>query len=77
MVGCVAGAVLVSETKDMMKAAGFADILFDAKRDYIDSMSQWNDPLYRGIIEKLPSSEKLSNFITSLYVSARKPNKLV
>ena len=75
LVGCVAGAVLISETEDMMKALGFVDIQLEVKRDYIDSMSQWNDPLYRGIIARLPASEKLSNYITSLYVSARKPNK--
>ena len=73
LVGCVAGAVLVSETEAMMQAAGFTDILFETKPDYINSMSQWNDSLYRGIIEKLSSHERLSDYVTSLSITARRP----
>jgi hypothetical protein len=38
-------------------------------------MSQWNDPLYRGIIEKLPAGERLADYVTSLSIAARKPGR--
>ena len=73
LVGCVAGAVLVGETEAMMMAAGFKDLVLESKPEYIESMSQWNDPLYRGIIEKLPTGERLADYVTSLSIAARKP----
>jgi SAM-dependent methyltransferase len=73
LVGCVAGAVLVSETEQMARAAGLADIQLRSKPDYINTMTDWNDPLYRKIIEQLPAGTKPPDYITSLEVSARKP----
>lgn len=73
LVGCIAGAVLVEETEEMIKAAGLVDSAFDAKSAYIDSMSEWSDPLYREIADKLPPGTKPSDFVTSLNITARKP----
>ncbi len=73
LVGCVAGAVLITDTEAMIKEAGFTDFKFDNKSTFIDKMEQWNDPLYCAIIEMLPQGEKLSNYITSLEVSVSKP----
>jgi SAM-dependent methyltransferase len=73
LVGCVAGAVLVSETERMAKEAGLVDILLKAKSDYIDGMVDWQDPLYQKIIAKLPPGAKPSDYITSLEITARKP----
>lgn len=72
LVGCVAGAVLVEETRTMAAAAGLSDIVLTPKPQYIDAMTDWQDPLYRKIIESLPSGSKPSDYITSLDVSARK-----
>ena len=72
LVGCVAGAVLVKETEKMAKKSGLKNINMVAKPDYIESMSEWNDPLYKTIIAKLPNGMKLSEYVTSLYVSAEK-----
>jgi SAM-dependent methyltransferase len=72
LVGCVAGAVLVSETEQMARAAGLKDIQLRSKPDYINTMTDWNDPLYRKIIEQLPADTKLGDHITSLEVFARK-----
>ncbi|GMV24369.1 MAG: hypothetical protein AMXMBFR58_04000 [Phycisphaerae bacterium] len=72
-IGCVAGAVLVEETRAMATAAGLRHITLTAKPQYIDAMTNWEDPLYRAIIEKLPPGSKPSDFITSLDVSAVKP----
>ena len=73
LVGCVAGAVLVEETRAMAKAAGLTGIALTPKSGYVDNMVDWNDPLYRGIIKCLPRGEKLGTYVTSLNVEARKP----
>ena len=73
LVGCVAGAVLVSETERMARAAGLADICAKAKSDYVDGMVDWRDPLYQQIISQLPAGAKPSDYITSLEITARKP----
>ena len=72
LVGCVAGAVLVEQTRAQMQAAGLTDIVLTSKREYIDAMTQWEDPLYRRIIAQLPPGSRTSDYITSLDIAARK-----
>lgn len=72
LVGCVAGAVLVEETRGMAEAAGLADLALVAKPEYVDAMTRWEDPLYRRIVDQLPQGAKTSDYVTSLDVSARK-----
>ncbi|RMH24828.1 MAG: methyltransferase domain-containing protein [Planctomycetota bacterium] len=73
LVGCVAGAVLVEETERQMLDAGLAAITLTPKPGYIDSMSTWQDPLYRKIAEALPEGTTPSDFVTSLDIAAIKP----
>jgi arsenite methyltransferase len=73
LVGCVAGAVLIDDTRAAAAAAGLTDISLTSKPQYIDAMTNWQDPLYRRIIGALPAGSKTSDFITSLDVAARKP----
>jgi ubiquinone/menaquinone biosynthesis C-methylase UbiE len=73
LVGCVAGAVLVSETERMAREAGLTDIRLKPKKDYVKAMTDWNDPLYKKIVERLPAGSGPGDYITSLEVSARKP----
>ena len=73
LVGCVAGAVLVDETRAMAKAAGLVAIKLTPKAGYVDNMVDWNDPIYRGIIKSLPKGAKLGNYVASINVEARKP----
>ena len=73
LVGCVAGAVLVSETGRMAREAGLKDIVLKVKSDYIEAMLDFEDPLYKKIIELLPSGTKPADYLTSLEVQARKP----
>lgn len=75
MVGCVAGAALVDETRRMTEAAGLVNIVLTPKPDYIESMVDWNDPLYRKIIEHLPNCASIADYITSLDIVASKPAK--
>jgi AhpD family alkylhydroperoxidase len=72
LIGCVAGAVLVDETRAMAEAAGLVGIELTPKPGYVDSMANWNDPLYRKIIEHLPQGAKAGDYITSLDVAARR-----
>ena len=73
LVGCVAGAVLVSETERMAKDAGLADVRLAAKPGYMDAMAKMNDPLCRRIAEVLPEGAKPSDYVVSLEVNASKP----
>jgi SAM-dependent methyltransferase len=72
LVGCVAGAALVDETRDMLKKAGFTSIVLTPNPDYVRSMQDWNDPLYRQIAETLPKGEGIADYVVSLSIEARK-----
>jgi arsenite methyltransferase len=73
LVGCVAGAALVSDTERMAREAGLTDIVLKSKPKYVEAMTDWEDPLYRKIVEHLPAGTKPADFITSLEAQARKP----
>lgn len=73
LVGCVAGAVLVEETERQMLDAGLAGITLTGKPGYIDAMSDWQDPLYKKIMDSLPEGVKPSDLVTSLDIAALKP----
>jgi AhpD family alkylhydroperoxidase len=72
LVGCVAGAVLVIETERMARAAGLTEIQLKPKTDYVKAMTDWNDPLYKKILEHLPKGSGPGDYITSLEVTATK-----
>ena len=72
LVGCVAGAVPIEETRTMMSAAGLAEVKLTAKPEYVDAMTSWEDPLYRRVVERLPAGAKASDYVTSLDISASK-----
>ncbi len=74
LVGCIAGAVLISETEQMAKAAGLVDIELTKKPGYTDSMADFQDPLYAKIAKELPTNAKPGDYITSLEIKARRPN---
>jgi len=57
LIGCIAGAVLVSETEAMMRAAGLRDITLTPKSDYVAT---------------LPGATDLRSYVTSLNISAIK-----
>ncbi len=74
LVGCIAGAALVSDTERMAREAGLTDIVLKSKPGYVEAMANFEDPLYRKIVEHLPAGTKPADFITSLEVQARKSN---
>ncbi|MCX7591959.1 MAG: arsenite methyltransferase, partial [Kiritimatiellae bacterium] len=73
LVGCVAGAILVEETRRLARVAGLINIRLTKKPQYVKMMEEWNDPLYRAIKKALPKSRQLADYVTSLYVEACKP----
>jgi arsenite methyltransferase len=75
LIGCVAGATLVSETERMAKAAGLADVKLTPKSDYLATLESMGDPLYVEITKKLPKGRTAKDYVTSLLVSARKPGR--
>lgn len=72
LVGCVAGAILVEDTRAMATAAGLTDVVLKAKPQYVDAMTDWNDPLYQRVINHLPPGSKPSDYIISLDITAVK-----
>ncbi len=72
LVGCVAGASLVSETEQQMREAGLTDLVLKTKPGYVEAMTSFEDPLYQNILTHLPAGAKASDYITSLEVQARK-----
>lgn len=75
LIGCIAGAVLVDDTRRQMLAAGLTDLSLTSKPQYIEAMTTWQDPLYQRIVQSLPPGTKAGDLITSLDISARKPAK--
>jgi len=73
LVGCVAGAVLVSETEGMARVAGLTDIRLNPKPGYVDALVDGQDPLYLKIMAHLPAGAKPGDYVTSLEITARKP----
>lgn len=73
LIGCVAGAVLIDEMRNMAENAGLVDIKLTPRTQYIDSLTNAQDPLYRKIIESLPAGTHIGEFVTSLEVTAGKP----
>jgi arsenite methyltransferase len=72
LVGCVAGASLVSDIQSMMSSSGFKQIILTPKSDYIDAMVNMSDPLYVNIMKKLPQGAKVSDYVVSLDIQASK-----
>jgi arsenite methyltransferase len=73
LIGCVAGAVLISQTERMTKESGLVEIGLNRKSDYVDGLVDWQDPLYQKILGQLPAGAKPSDYITSLEITALKP----
>ena len=72
-VGCVAGAVLASDTEQYARDAGLAEIKLTPRPDYVASMSDFEDPLYQRIAAALPAGTTPADYLTSLAVEARQP----
>jgi len=76
LVGCIAGAVLVEETRRMVQAAGLVDAQLATSSALLDQMAGCADPLWQELVGWLPPGTRLGDFVTSLSVTARKPGRV-
>ena len=72
-VGCIAGASLIAEVRQMMRNAGLVDVHLAAKSAYVDTLTAGGDDLYRHVAADLPQDASPSDFITSMDITATKP----
>lgn len=72
LVGCIAGAVLVAEYEQMIRDAGLGEVTLTADPGYVTALTQFQDPLYQRIADKLPAGATVADYVTSLSVQARK-----
>jgi SAM-dependent methyltransferase len=72
LVGCIAGAPLITDTEHMMREAGLVDITLTPKAEYLQTMGRMERPLYQTIASHLPEGKTPADYITSLDISARK-----
>jgi AhpD family alkylhydroperoxidase len=72
LVGCIAGAVLVSETERFAHQAGLVDVAVKVKTEYAVAMTHFEDPLYQKMAEHLPPGTKPADYVASVAVTARK-----
>jgi arsenite methyltransferase len=72
LVGCIAGAPLVTDTERMMREAGLAELTLTPKPEYLQTLGRMERPLYQTIASHLPEGTTPADYITSLDISARK-----
>ncbi|MCA9294331.1 MAG: arsenite methyltransferase [Phycisphaerales bacterium] len=72
LVGCVAGAQLVDELRQGVLDAGLTDLQLTSKPQYIETMTNWQDPLYKKIAASLPEGATMSDYVVSLDIAARR-----
>lgn len=72
LVGCVAGAVLMDQYREMVLGAGLTSVQLTPKPEYVAALSSFQDPLYQRIADSLPKGMTAADFITSLDVTAIK-----
>lgn len=72
LVGCIAGAPLVTDTEQMMREAGLVEATLTPKPEYLQTMGRMERPLYQKIASHLPEGTTPADYITSLDISARK-----
>lgn len=72
LVGCIAGAALVEETRAQMEAAGLRSIAIAHKPSYVAAMSGGGDPLYAKVAGALPPGTTVADYVTSVDITATK-----
>jgi SAM-dependent methyltransferase len=73
LVGCIAGASLLSDTEAMIRAAGLGDLEVVRHDGALDAMLDPSDPLHARILAHLPEGVTPSDCVTSALFTARKP----
>ncbi|MBN1507916.1 MAG: arsenite methyltransferase [Sedimentisphaerales bacterium] len=63
LVACIAGAVPIRQTLDMIRAAGLTQVRVTEKPYNVDVADNCNDALYRAVRESLPQGKKLGDYV--------------
>lgn len=74
LVGCIAGASLVSEIIEYIREAGLSEVNLVSHSEYIDQMQLAQDEVFNEIMAHLPAGSKPGDFVTSLMIEAFKPD---
>ncbi|MEX2015008.1 MAG: arsenite methyltransferase [Candidatus Hydrogenedentales bacterium] len=72
LVGCIAGASLVSDIERMARDAGLDDVQLIQKPGNIDAMINSNDDFYQKVLSALPADTRPSDYVVSLEIRATK-----
>ncbi len=72
LVGCIAGAALADDLRQQASDAGLRSISMQAKPEYVDALTRWEDPLYRRIMDALPHGATPSDYVVSMDITAIK-----
>lgn len=72
LVGCISGAVAISETLRMIEAAGLNAVQTEDKPYNFDVMDDCNDSLYKAVRDSLPPGAKLGDYVVSVSFVAKK-----
>ena len=71
--GCIAGAALVDDLRQMVASAGLVDLQLTPKLGAVEAMLPSDDPMTEHLMARLPAGTQPSDYITSLIISANKP----
>ncbi|MEL6739581.1 MAG: arsenite methyltransferase, partial [Planctomycetota bacterium] len=66
LVGCIAGAELVDDIRAAVLGAGLTGLEMTAKPQYIEAMTNWQDPLYKKMAAALPEGSTMADYVVSL-----------
>ena len=72
LVGCIAGAVLIDQTKEMIQKAGLKIGSVTEKAINIDLMIDCQGPLYAQVKECLPEGTKIGDYVVSVDITSTK-----
>ncbi len=75
LVGCIAGAVFIEETKQFVRDAGLVDAAYTPRIEYVQAMKNLQDPLSQKIGSLLPEGLDICDYITSVEIQAVKPHR--
>lgn len=73
LVGCIAGAIELRETERLIREAGLETVEIVQKPQAIAAMTDGNDPLFREVLAALPAGTTLTDYVTSVVITARRP----
>jgi arsenite methyltransferase len=75
LIGCIAGAVLIEETKQFVRNAGLVDAGYTPRDEYIEAMKKLQDPVAQKVGSLLSEGLDIGSYITSLEIQAVKPHR--